>query len=220
MAGRKKKVEETHDHDHGHDHDHHDHDHDHIGHDHDHTHEPVDVDALREREKEHVRRHALTQIRQYPDAALRMKASEVTEFDEYLMQLVERMFTLMGDAQGVGLAANQVGILQRLFVFETEEHGPKAVVNPVLKASGELETEEEGCLSLEGVRVPVERQVKVTVKGQDPSGEPIELKLEGLAARVVQHEYDHLDGVLIFDRTDAEHRKEALGTLRPKISLR
>ncbi len=150
-----------------------------------------------------------------------MKAKEVTEFDDYLMQLVERMITLMGDAQGVGLAATQVGVLQRLFVFELEGEGTKAVVNPRLSgASDEKETEEEGCLSLEGVRVPVERSTKITLEGVDPSGEDVRFELDGLGARVVQHEIDHLDGVLIIDRTDTEHRKEALGQLRPQTVLR
>ena len=200
----------------------HDHDHDH---DDDHDHE-VEVDddareAAEERLREQIRRQALAQIRQYPDVALRMKAKEVTEFDEYLMQLVERMIELMGDAQGVGLAATQVGVLQRLFVFDLEDGGPKAVVNPrFLERSDETSTEEEGCLSLEGVRVPVERSTKVTLEGVDPSGAEVRFELEGLNARVVQHEADHLDGVLIIDRTDAEHRKEALGLLRPQTVLR
>jgi peptide deformylase len=193
--------------------------------DHDHDHD-VEIDdeateAAEERAREQIRRHALAQIRQYPDVALRMKAKEVTEFDEYLMQLVERMIHLMGDAQGVGLAATQVGVLQRLFVFDLEDDGPKAIVNPrLVDRSDQTTTEEEGCLSLEGVRVPVERSTKVTLEGVDPSGAEVRFELEGLSARVVQHEADHLDGVLIIDRTDAEHRKEALGLLRPQTVLR
>jgi peptide deformylase len=213
----------AHEHDHEHDHDH-DHEHDHHGHDHEHDqdqdHEHVDGEELTDRQKEYIRRNALAQIRQYPDVALRMKAKEVTVFDEYLMQLVERMIHLMGDAQGVGLAANQVGVLQRLFVFEQDDQGAQAVVNPrIVDPSGEKETEEEGCLSREGVRVPVERPTRVTVEGVDPEGEPVRYELEGLGARVAQHEIDHLDGVLIIDRTDDEHRKEALGVLRPKAVL-
>ena len=205
-----------HHHDHSHDHEHeHDDEHEH---DHDHG-EPSETDE--ERERERVRRHALAQIRQYPDAALRMKAKQVTEFDPYLMQLVERMITLMADAQGVGLAATQVGVLQRVFVFELEGEGAKAVVNPrLLDPSPETETDDEGCLSLEGVRVPVERATRITVEGVDPGGETVRFELEGLGARVVQHETDHLDGVLIIDRTDTEHRKAALGQLRPQTVLR
>jgi peptide deformylase len=150
-----------------------------------------------------------------------MKAHDVTEFDHELVQLVERMQYLMKDAQGVGLAATQLGMLRRVFVFEPDEDGPKAVVNPrLLDPSDEKETDEEGCLSLRDVRVPVARSVKVTIEGKDPSGKDVRHELEGLAARVVQHELDHLDGVLILDRTDAEHRKQALGQLRPQPILR
>jgi peptide deformylase len=199
----------------------HPHDHDHHGHDHDHEYEVDGEASAAELEREYVRRNALAQIRQYPDAALRMKAKEVTEFDDYLMALTERMIQLMQDAQGVGLAATQMGLLQRLFVFDLEEEGPKAVVNPMLvDPSPETATEEEGCLSLEGVRVPVERPTSVTVEGVDPSGNEVRFALEGLGARVVQHEIDHLDGVLIIDRTDREHRKQALGRLRPQTVLR
>jgi peptide deformylase len=214
-------MAETHDHPHEHEHDHdHDHDDEHDGHDHEHEHDHELTEADEERERERVRRGALAQIRQYPDAALRMKAREVTAFDSFLMQLVERMITLMVDAQGVGLAATQVGVLQRVFVFELEGEGTKAVVNPrLVDQSSETELDEEGCLSLEGVRVPVERASRITVEGVDPGGEPVSFELEGLAARVVQHETDHLDGVLIIDRTDTEHRAEALGQLRPKTVL-
>jgi len=198
-----------------HDHEHHDHDHEH-----DHEVDEALTDAAEERERERIRRRALAQIRQYPDPALRMEAKEVVEFDPYLMQLVERMITLMADAQGVGLAATQVGVLQRVFVFELENEGTKAVVNPrLVDASSDTETEEEGCLSLEGIRVPVGRARKITLEGVDPSGEEVRFELEDLGARVVQHEVDHLDGVLIIDRTDAEHRAEALGELRPKTVL-
>jgi peptide deformylase len=215
--------EHDHEHDHGHAHDHvHDHDH-HHDHDHDHDHEldEEQVEAIRAREREDLRRFALAQIRQYPDHALRLKAKDVTQFDDYLNSLVERMFHMMQDAQGVGLAATQLGILQRVFVFELEGEAPQAVVNPrIVDPSTETETDEEGCLSLEGVRVPVERPVKVTLEGTDPEGRELRLELEGLGARVVQHESDHLDGVLIIDRTDEEHRKEAMAALRPKTVLR
>jgi peptide deformylase len=208
-------VADEHEHDHDHDHEHgHDHEHDH-----DHDGELTDAD--REREREYIRRHALAQIRQYPDIALRMKAKDVSEYDGYLLQLVERMINIMRDAQGVGLAATQLGVLQRLFVFELEEDGPKAVVNPTfVELSSEKATDEEGCLSLEGVRVPVERSTRVTLEGFDPTGEAVHYELDGLGARVVQHEADHLDGMLIIDRTDREHRKEALGALRPQTVLR
>jgi len=145
----------------------------------------------------------------------------VTEFDDDLRRLVDRMTGLMHDAQGVGLAATQVGILRRLFVFETDEEGPRAIVNPVVVERGEeTAADEEGCLSLQGVRVPVERSTHIALEGKDPNGEEMRVELDAYAARVVQHELDHLDGVLIIDRTDEEHRKEALSTLRPRVVLR
>jgi peptide deformylase len=200
----------AHDHDHDHDHDGHDHDHDEAGH-----------DEQERAERAALRRRALAQIRQYPDPALRLKAHEVSDFDDDLRRLVERMEHLMVDAQGVGLAATQVGVLRRLFVFDPDEEGPRAVVNPrIVNPSKDRETDEEGCLSLQGVRVPVERATSVTLEGQDPHGVDVSWKLEGLSARVVQHELDHLDGVLIIDRTDEQHRKEALGVLRPQPVLR
>jgi peptide deformylase len=199
--------------------DEHNHEHDHE-HDHEDEHPNEIVERELERERAQIRRQALAQIRQYPDVALRMRAREVTEFDDFLIQLVERMHLLMQDAQGVGLAATQLGVLQRVFVFEREGESWHAVVNPqIVESSDEKLTEEEGCLSLQEVRVPVERPTKVTVEGKDPSGDDVRFELEGLAARIVQHEYDHLDGVLIIDRTDPEHRKEALGVLRPQRSL-
>jgi peptide deformylase len=209
---------------HTHAHDHDEHDHVHGEHDHEHEHEeeldPEAEERFLEQQREALRRQALAQIRQYPDVALRMRAREVTEFDEYLVQLVERMQELMRDAQGVGLAAPQVGVLQRVFVFRPDENGTKAVVNPVLTLDeGERETEEEGCLSLRDVRVEVERPTKAVLEGKDPNGDDVRYELEGFAARVVQHEFDHLDGVLIIDRTDAESRKRALGALRPRPIL-
>jgi peptide deformylase len=198
----------------------HDHDHEH---DHDDEHEHVDEEAAerqRENEREYLRRGALAQIRQYPDVALRMRAHEVTEFDEFLVQLVERMQELMHDAQGVGLAATQLGVLQRVFVFQPDDEPLRAVVNPTLTVVGkDTEVEEEGCLSLREVRVPVERAKKVVLEGKDPNGEDVRYELEELAARVVQHENDHLDGVLTIDRTDPESRRQALGALRRQPTL-
>lgn len=204
-------TEHAHDHDHDHEHD-------------EHEHEPLDEEALerrREQEREFIRRQALAQIRQYPDVALRMRAREVTEFDEFLVQLVERMESLMHDAQGVGLAAPQVGVLQRVFVFQPEEDEPfRAIVNPRLTPDeSHTEVEDEGCLSLREVRVPVERATRVVLEGKDPNGDDVRYELDDLAARVVQHENDHLDGVLTIDRTDPESRKQALGALRPQPTL-
>ena len=189
-------------------------------HDHDHDHDHPEVDEA-EAEAELRRQFALAQIRQYGDVALRMHADEVTEFDDDLRRLVERMTALMNDAQGVGLAATQIGVLRRVFVFEPDEEGPRAVVNPVIVETGsETESDEEGCLSLQGVRVPVDRPTSITITGKDETGADVRYELEGYGARVAQHELDHLDGVLIIDRTDDEHRKGALAVLRPRAVLR
>jgi peptide deformylase len=197
----------------------HDHDHDHEGHDHDHGHDSPDARA--DAEAEARKQLALAQIRQYGDPALRLVAHEVVDFDDDLRRLVERMTDLMHDAQGVGLAATQVGVLRRLFVFEPDEDGPRAVANPTIVERGdETLSDEEGCLSLQGVRVPVERATQLTLEGKDQNGKDVHLELDAYAARIVQHELDHLDGVLIIDRTDDEHRKEALGLLRPRVALR
>jgi peptide deformylase len=167
------------------------------------------------------RRLALAQIRQYPDPVLRLEAQEVVEFDGDLEQLVERMIHLMQDARGVGLAANQVGILRRVFVIQADEdEEPRALVNPVIvDRSSELEDDDEGCLSMQGVVVPVERPVRVRIEARDAEGNPVALELEGLPARVAQHELDHLDGVLIVDRTTPEGKREAMAVLRQSAAL-
>jgi peptide deformylase len=167
------------------------------------------------------RRLALAQIRQYPDAALRLRANDVDRFDDTLARLAARMTELMHDARGVGLAATQVGVLQRLFVFQPEEDDDaRAIVNPEITVrSEELATADEGCLSLQGVHVPVERHVAITLEGLDLEGKPLRLELEELPARIAQHELDHLDGTLIIERTDAESRREALAVLRRNPSL-
>jgi peptide deformylase len=171
-------------------------------------------------EREARRRIALAQIRQYPDAALKMKARPVEEFDEQLVKLADRMKQLMQDANGIGLAATQVGVLQRLFVFVPEGGEPVAVVNPVVQdLSEETEVADEGCLSIQGVTVPVERAVNLTLVGRNEHGREIRYELDDYAARCVQHETDHLDGVLMLDRTTPEARKEALAILRPRIVL-
>jgi peptide deformylase len=189
-------------------------------HEHDHEHDEIDEQDEREAEAELRRRFALSQIRQYGDVALRMRASEVADFDDDLRRLVGRMTALMHDAQGVGLAATQIGVLRRVFVFEPDEDGPRAVVNPVVVERGdETGSEDEGCLSLQGVRVPVERPTSIVLEGKDEHGADVRHELSGYAARVAQHELDHLDGVLIVDRTDDEHRKEALAVLRPRAVL-
>jgi peptide deformylase len=170
-------------------------------------------------EREARRRVALTQIRQYPDPVLRMRANEVETFDGELARLAARMTRLMGEASGVGLAGNQVGTLQRIFVFQpSAEEEPIALVNPeIVERSDETDEADEGCLSIQGILVPVERNLRVSVKAQNPDGEEVRLDLEGMGARVVQHELDHLDGVLIIDRTTPEGRREALAVLRQAV---
>jgi peptide deformylase len=172
-------------------------------------------------EAEARRRLALGQIRQYPDPALRMQAREVESFDGDLRRLAERMTQLMRDANGVGLAATQIGIIRRVFVVQTDpDEDPIAVVNPVVvEQSDETVVDDEGCLSLQGVQMPVERPTSIRVEGRDLEGGELTLDLADHAARVVQHELDHLDGVLILDRTTDEARTAALALLRPKAVL-
>jgi peptide deformylase len=171
-------------------------------------------------EQQARRRLALAQIRQYPDAALKLAARPVEEFDDDLRQLVDRMKQLMVDANGIGLAATQVGVLQRLFVFQASENETVALANPRIVESGETTTvEEEGCLSIQGVLLPVERPATIVIEGRDEHGAEVRYELEEPYARVAQHEADHLDGVLILDRTTPEARREALGSLRPRIVL-
>jgi peptide deformylase len=150
-----------------------------------------------------------------------MRANEVESLDDDLRRLVARMTALMEDANGVGLAGNQAGVLRRVIVFRAGEEGEVvAAVNPlIVDSSAEQESDDEGCLSLQRVLVPVERHVSLTLEAQDPEGSPLRLELTGLEARVVQHELDHLDGVLILDRTTPEARREAMAILRPQPIL-
>ena len=174
-------------------------------------------------EREARRRAALALVRQYPDPVLRMKANEVPDFDESVTGLVERMTLLMDEARGVGLAAPQLGVLRRILVYRRAEEEPViALVNPRVVSMGEeVEAADEGCLSLGAatVVVEVERPTTVTVEAASPDGEPISIGAEGLEARVIQHELDHLDGVLTIDRTTPEQRRAALAQLRPQPLL-
>jgi peptide deformylase len=172
-------------------------------------------------EAEARRRVALAQIRQYPDPVLRMRAREVERFDEDLDRLIERLNHLLRDANGLGLAATQLGVLRRVFVFLPDpEREPVALVNPRLAESSDGRVrDDEGCLSLQRVVIPVERHEKVTIEASTPQGEDVRLELEGLPGRIAQHELDHLDGVLILDRTTPEARREALAILRPQPVL-
>src|SRR3954469_15551742 len=159
---------------------------------------------------------ALARVRKYGDPVLRSKARPIEVFDDALRQEVARMGALMHDSIGIGLAAAQVGTLHRVLVYRVEHDSPvNALINPELEWSGrEKEWMEEGCLSLPGVHVDVERPVHVRVRAKHPDGGPIVVEASGLEARVIQHEMDHLDGVLIVDRTPRDQRKEAMRVLR------
>jgi peptide deformylase len=155
-------------------------------------------------------------VRTFGDSVLRSRASEITEFGSELEREAEHMVRLMRDAMGVGLAATQLGAMRRLLVFQAgPDAAATAVINPVLEwTSDELATAEEGCLSLPGIVVDVERALHARVRGVDVKGEALLLEASGLEARVLQHEIDHLDGVLILDRTERQQRKGAMRALR------
>ena len=166
------------------------------------------------------RASALAHIRKFGDPGLKTKASPVERFDDAFRDEVKRMGELMIDAVGVGLAATQVGVLHRLLVYRVQQDSPViALANPRIEWRGsEEEIAEEGCLSLPSVLVDVERPVHVRVRALDEYGEPITIEATGLEARVIQHELDHLDGVLILDRTSRDQRKEAMRTLREALA--
>ncbi|HXV53718.1 MAG TPA: peptide deformylase [Solirubrobacterales bacterium] len=181
--------------------------------------DPEEEGELSERERER-RAAALAEVVVFGDPVLRSRASEITEFGPELAAEAQRMVAIMRDAMGVGLAATQLGALRRLLVFQA---GPDAVatavVNPTIEwLSDELATAEEGCLSLPGIGVDVERALHARVVGVDVDGEPLLLEASGLEARVLQHEIDHLDGVLILDRTPRDQRKGAMRALREGTS--
>jgi len=159
---------------------------------------------------------ALARVRKFGDPVLRAKALPVERFDEALAREIERMGELMHDALGVGLAATQLGVLHRVLVYRVYAEDPlTALVNPVIEwRSEEQETAEEGCLSLPGVHVEVERAASVRVTAQDEHGKRLEIEAESLPARVIQHEVDHLDGILILDRISRQARKEAMRAMR------
>jgi peptide deformylase len=174
--------------------------------------EPAELDPETRARRDAALRH----VRKLGDPVLRASALPVERFDEALSDEIERMGELMHDALGVGLAATQVGVLHRVLVYRAYPEDPlTALVNPVLVwESEERALGEEGCLSLPGVHVEVERAASVRVQARDGSGEPLEIEAEGLVARVIQHEMDHLDGVLILDRISRQARKEAMRAMR------
>ena len=161
-------------------------------------------------------REARKEIRVIGDPVLREKAHAVTEFDRGLRKLAKRMIRVMHDAPGVGLAAPQVGVVQRLLVYDVDDD-PQVLVNPVLdEFADEVVEADEGCLSVPGLTMPVERPVSVRVRAQDAYGEPREFRAEGFEARVIQHEFDHLEGVLIVDRTSRSARASAMRSMRER----
>ena len=163
---------------------------------------------------------ALRHVRKYGDPALRTRARPVEVFDQALLDEVRRMGELMDDALGIGLAATQLGVMHRVLVYRVDRDGPLGVlVNPVIEWSGdEVDGLEEGCLSLPGVGVEVERPVDIRVRAVDEHGSPLELEASGLEARVIQHEVDHLEGVLILDRTTRDQRKQAMRAMREAMA--
>jgi peptide deformylase len=171
----------------------------------------VDQEALERRSA------ALSQVVKYGDPVLRSAASPVTEFDDELVAEADRMIGLMRDAIGVGLAATQLGTLRRMLVFQVgPDAEPTVLINPEIewRSEDEVAMAEEGCLSLPGVIVDVERPLHVRARGVDVHGESFSLEASGLEARVIQHEVDHLDGVLMIDRTERDQRRGALRALR------
>ncbi|HVP01758.1 MAG TPA: peptide deformylase [Solirubrobacteraceae bacterium] len=171
---------------------------------------PLDPETLARREA------ALRHVVKFGDPVLKSRAQPISVFDDALRAEIQRMGEIMIDSLGIGLAANQVGKLRRLLVYRVEEDSPvQALVNPEIEwSSREEEWFEEGCLSLPGVHVEVERPIHVRVCARDAMGEAILVEASGLEARVIQHEMDHLDGVLIVDRAPRDQRREAMRILR------
>jgi peptide deformylase len=167
-------------------------------------------------EVEARRMAAMSFIRRLGDPVLKSRATAVDRFDDSLRRQVGRMAGLMSDALGVGLAAPQLGVSQRLLVYRVGPDAPViALANPEIEwASQESEVLDEGCLSIPGILVDVERPVHVRVRALDEEGDPRSIEASGLEARVIQHELDHLDGVLILDRTTRDQRREAMRALR------
>ncbi len=168
------------------------------------------------------REAALRHVRVYGDPALRSRAREIEVFDDALAQEVQRMGQLMDDALGIGLAATQLGVMHRLLVYRVDPDAALGVlINPEFEyKSDDLETMDEGCLSLPGVSVEVERPIHVRVRASDEHGAPVVVEASGLEARVIQHEIDHLDGVLILDRTSRDQRKQAMRAMREAMAGR
>ncbi len=158
------------------------------------------------------------EVRLYGDPVLTTRAEEITEFGPSLERLAQDMLETMEAAGGVGLAANQIGVTKRIFVFDCShyQHGLRgAVINPVWEAVGQdMQLGTEGCLSIPGISQPTERFSTVRLRGLDPHGRPISMLASGLMARCIQHETDHLDGILFLQRLSDELRKDSMKTIR------
>ena len=161
------------------------------------------------------------EIRTFGDPILKSRATPVNDFDDSLKQLAEDMMRVMYEAEGAGLAANQIGRLKRIFVAAYENEGELRefiVVNPMIEDRSETQEKDiEGCLSIPGIGVEVERPLAVIMTGQDLSGAPLRVEAEGRFARIFQHEIDHLDGILMLDRTDRESRKNTMREMRERL---
>jgi peptide deformylase len=188
----------------------------------------VEVEATPEEQAEPVheldpevaarRAAALSHVRTFGDPVLKARAVPVERFDDELRAEVVRMAAIMRDGLGVGLAATQLGVMHRVLVYQLGGDAPlAALVNPEIEwRSDDEETVEEGCLSLPGVHVDVDRAIHVRVRAHDQNGDEVRIEASGLEARVIQHEVDHLDGLLILDRTTREQRKQAMRELRER----
>jgi peptide deformylase len=159
---------------------------------------------------------AILEVRLYGDPMLRRKAAHVREVTAEMGRLIGDMVETMFHQVGIGLAAPQVGIPYRLLVMDDGKGGARALINPVITSRSGSVTDEEGCLSLPGIFADVERSKSITVQATDEDGRPFDLEASGMQARVIQHEMDHLDGVLILDRTSRDQRKEAMRILRER----
>ena len=155
-------------------------------------------------------------IRQYGDPVLRQPTKDVEQIDDRVAKLVDEMIETMYEAPGVGLAANQVGVQRRLFVYDVG-NGPRAVINPrIVESSGEW-AYEEGCLSVPGLSWTIVRPNRVHLVGVDLEGNELSIEAEELESRCFQHEVDHLDGKLLIERLDDDQRREALRVLRARV---
>jgi peptide deformylase len=154
-------------------------------------------------------------IRTLGSPGLREPCREVDTFDALLERLYEDMLATMYDAPGVGLAAPQIGLSLRFFVFDANDgKGPHAIANPALSELEGEQTDDEGCLSIPGLWYPTPRAMRARVEALDLNGKPVSYEGEELLARILQHETDHVNGMLFIDRLSEEDRRQAMGQLR------